>query len=291
MYFYGKKRSLALMNRYLLMRLKNEKKLWPVFIMPAVALVGIGIAVWQINLLGEQISTLYEPGVTVIARTQLQYDWEGPMNELFIANFGNEPIENADIKLKLFLVTDDLIYTYGQLGGRFRSEIYDTALSARDREWQGLSLPANSREMSIQKYLLLELGLGYWKINPCHDELIKELEALREAFNGEFILYVETNYRRKRDYLLMADTSYWYYSPRGGPIDNMRNYIGGPAVITRLKEHLQDGEMMKVGIRETGYDIYKFNKFGHVVDVKSIFINVMPHQRTCWYSCHPDNCP
>lgn len=209
----------------------------------------------QIDILQEQISYARKP-VLLFNKTLAFQRVDGDFDyKLSIANVGNETAENVLVRFHLFLVTDDKVYSYGQYE-KPEGHWADTTRTPRRKLWPRLTLEPNSEEKRIHKNLIHACRTAF--LEPeAEDDFREELSTIQDIFKGEYVLFAEYSYRRQSDFVLCADTAYYHLAPYSGPFEDLRNEIGGPRIIERVKTYLQDGPENFIAIMRDHYTVYE----------------------------------
>lgn len=236
----------------------RKKGLWagffPTALLALLALWGLRHTSEQLKLLREQIAYTRRPVLLVYSRAVRGFDYT--KTRLYVGNVGIETVENVRVRVALFLVTEDTIYSYGQF--YFPKAHYtDTTRNPKEDIWPRRTLASNE-EMDIQGWVYGSIVVAYETLPPGEEEMRRELGIVADLFNGDYALFVECSYRRKSDFIQCADTSFMDYPFFGmPPPEDLRSRIGGEKVIDRLRAYLHDGPELSIDITEKSYLVYR----------------------------------
>lgn len=207
----------------------------------------------QLQLLREQISYIREP-VLVLRGVPDEPSKDGTFKgRLQIMNVGNDTAQNIYIHGWLLLVTDSLVYTYGQSPIPVGVSI---SMTRPPREkLKGLTLgPNEQKDISGELDQVITRAFISNSLETALKLAIKEMIRIREIFNGDYILFIECEYRRKSDLMPRADTAFFDFYPVAGPsTDALEKQIGGPALIRRLKDYMSNGNQLSISISSKYY--------------------------------------
>jgi hypothetical protein len=209
---------------------------------------------------------LREPVINIEARpipgrdtTSGTYDQANApfLNTLYLSNIGNDTLDNFFVQLSLFIVNEEEIYSYGQRQN-LTAYIDDTNRTPRQKLWPRLILLPNEKEIALTKRIL-----GLFLVPHLDDikdiDIYRDLSDAGHAFNGEFVLTAECNFRRRSDYMLYADTFYFAFQPGLGPNDNLVKLIGGPKIIKRIESYMASGPQVSINFNKERIELFRHN--------------------------------
>lgn len=206
----------------------------------------------QIEILREQMSYVRQPVLVVYLRPV--DDLDRPV--LHLANIGNDSVDNVKVRVRLFLVKENDIYSFGLSSEEMVYWFGDTLRTPKERQLPRLTLaPNEDRELASKLYL--SLLPAYRTVPPGKDSVIYDLRRVRSILGGEFILSVECSYRRKTDFAKYADTTWLHYDPWFGFHTELSPRVGGLEAIRRLKKYVEHGPEMSIVIRDEEYVVWR----------------------------------
>ncbi len=206
----------------------------------------------QLGILREQLSYSREPILWL--REELDQGSGVVSQTLKIGNVGNETAENVNIRMFLFLLTADHVYSYGQHENT-RSYFTDTTRTTRGMIWPRLRLEPND-DVSLSSWLT-RLKVRPFHTIPEAEDFRSELINIQNILKGIYIVFVEYSCRRKSDLSLRTDTAYFRLYPIWERYSNLDQEIGGPKMIRRIKDYLHNGPQLSINILADRYEIYQ----------------------------------
>ncbi len=237
----------------------TNKKYWsglfPTLLLAVVAYLGFHQTKSQLKLLQEQITYVRQPRLFISPRLK-----DDDSTGLFIANIGNDTVQNVNVRLGLFLVTETEIYSYGELLWPMGVNLakFNSPKPPRESLWPLLSLAPNQEEDLTGKLDVLG-SLDVYRMRPPknHSQVLDDMSAIRDSLKADYVLFVEYFCRRKTDFVGYAETTYFRYYPYHRGLMNLNLEIGGSKTINRLRSYMQNGPELSVYITRDAYEIYR----------------------------------
>lgn len=238
--------------------------LFPTLILALAAWYGLSQTRSQLKLLQEQITYVRQPMLFFSPRMK-----DSRSTGLYIANIGNDTVQNVNIRLGLFLVTETEIYSYGELQWPAGILQFDSPRPPRESLWPLLSLAPNEERDLTHRLELLYMGNLYMMpilVNHSQNKekaidsiIINDMFTIKDSLKGDYVLFAEYFCRRKTDFVGYAETTYFRYYPYPSFLTNLNLEIGGFKIINRLKTYMQNGPELSIKIWRDAYEVYKNN--------------------------------
>ncbi len=238
----------------------GNKTLWSGLIPTALLAI---VAYWalqrtgdQIEILREQISYVREPVLVVYLRA-LDGPYH-PMNPpmLYLANIGSDTVENVDVRVRLLLMNETAIYSFGPLSDERITLVGRVQWTPKERQLPRLTLAPNEEKV-LWSEIYMSLLPSYRIPAPKGDSFMYDLRSLEKQLEGQCVLFVQCLYRRKTDFAPCAETTWLYYDTGFGLHKKLKSIIGGPKVIRRATDYLRDGPEMSIVIQESEYVVWR----------------------------------
>ncbi len=215
----------------------------------------------QLDYLREQISYTRKPAILFHLQPNPTSTFK---TVLLIGNIGNEAAETVHVKGRMFLVTHETVYSYGQ-SGFGKSCFVDTSRTPRGIIWPRLSLGPNEKidfTRRLSDLLLSPFHCCFDDSNWSEQVLYAPIEITNQL-DGLLVTFLECSYRRKSDYSLFADSIFLVYHARESYTD-VREEIGGVNIANRIVNYIMNGPELSINIERDHFVVYE-HVFGDIV--------------------------